>query len=179
LPTAYCCTNCTSSKDVYHNWCCEFKSRSGWGVQHYVIKFVSDLRQVMVFSGSSINKTYHHYNWNITATAAPDPHWKWSEYSNVLEIKMKMWIHVPQHKDTMYTTLNSNNVCSCYIVYIKLNKKFSLISLWRWSYGSWIHNYLCNQCLSQLMLWVRISIRERYAALCDKVCKSLASMIFF
>jgi len=21
---------------------------------------------------------------------------------------------------------------------------------WSWSYGSWIHNYLCNQCLSPL-----------------------------
>jgi hypothetical protein len=30
----------------YHHWCCEFESRSGRGVQHYVIKFVSDLRQV-------------------------------------------------------------------------------------------------------------------------------------
>jgi len=29
---------------------------------------------------------------------------------------------------------------------------------WSWSYGSWIYNYLCNQCLSPL-LWVRISIR--------------------
>jgi len=29
------------------------------------------------------------------------------------------------------------------------------------SYGSWIYNYLCNQCLSKLMLWVRISIRVR------------------
>ena len=29
-----------------HHWCCEFESRSGWGVQHNVIKFVSDLRQV-------------------------------------------------------------------------------------------------------------------------------------
>jgi len=29
---------------------------------------------------------------------------------------------------------------------------------WSWSYGSWIINYLCNQCLSPLMLWVRISI---------------------
>ena len=28
-----------------HHWC-EFESRSGRGVQHYVIKFVSDLRQV-------------------------------------------------------------------------------------------------------------------------------------
>jgi hypothetical protein len=25
-----------------------------------------------------------------------------------------------------------------------------------WSHGSWIYNYLCNQCLSPLMLWVRI-----------------------
>ena len=30
----------------YHHWCCEVESRSRWGVQHYVIKFVSDLRQV-------------------------------------------------------------------------------------------------------------------------------------
>ena len=28
-----------------HHWCCEFESRSRRGVQHYVIKFVSDLRQ--------------------------------------------------------------------------------------------------------------------------------------
>jgi len=26
---------------------------------------------------------------------------------------------------------------------------------WCWSYASWIYNYLCNQCLSSLMLWVR------------------------
>jgi hypothetical protein len=26
---------------------------------------------------------------------------------------------------------------------------------WSWSYGSWIYNYLCNQCLSLLTLWVR------------------------
>jgi hypothetical protein len=29
-----------------HYWCCGFESRSGRGVQHYVIKFVSDLLQV-------------------------------------------------------------------------------------------------------------------------------------
>jgi hypothetical protein len=36
----------------------------------------------------------------------------------------------------------------------------------------WINNYLCNQCLSPLMLWVRISIRRGVldTALCDKVC---------
>ena len=25
---------------------------------------------------------------------------------------------------------------------------------WLWTYGSWIYNYLCNQCLSPLKLWV-------------------------
>ena len=29
--------------------------------------------------------------------------------------------------------------------------------LWSWSYGSWIYNYLCNQCLSPLTLCVRIA----------------------
>jgi len=29
-----------------HHWCCEFDSRPGRGVHHYVIKFISDLRQV-------------------------------------------------------------------------------------------------------------------------------------
>jgi hypothetical protein len=36
----------TYAINAYHHWCCEFKSRSGRGVQHYMIKFVSDLRQV-------------------------------------------------------------------------------------------------------------------------------------
>jgi hypothetical protein len=31
---------------AYHYWCCEFESRSGRGVQHYVMKFVSGLLQV-------------------------------------------------------------------------------------------------------------------------------------
>jgi len=35
-------------------------SHSGRGEQHYVIKFVSDLRQVCNFSGSSTNKTDRH-----------------------------------------------------------------------------------------------------------------------
>jgi hypothetical protein len=35
-------------------------------------------------------------------------------------------------------------------------------------YGSWIYNYLCNQYLSPLKLWVRIPL-----TLCDKVCQRL------
>ena len=37
-------TTYTISAD--HHWCCEFESRSERGIQHYVIKFVSDVRQV-------------------------------------------------------------------------------------------------------------------------------------
>jgi hypothetical protein len=36
----------TYAISAYHHWCCEFESRSGRGVKHYMIKFVSDLRQV-------------------------------------------------------------------------------------------------------------------------------------
>jgi hypothetical protein len=39
----------TYAISVYYHWCCEFDSWLGWGVQHYVIKFVSDLRQVSGF----------------------------------------------------------------------------------------------------------------------------------
>ena len=50
---------------------------------------------------------------------------------------------------------------------------------WPWSYSSWIYNYLCNQCISPLMLWVRISIRARSTTLCDKVCQWLATGRWF
>jgi hypothetical protein len=36
----------TYAISAHHHWWCEFESRSGRGEQHYVIKFVSDLRQV-------------------------------------------------------------------------------------------------------------------------------------
>ena len=41
--------------------------------------------------------------------------------------------------------------------------------MWPWSYGSWIYSYLCNQCLSPLMLWVRISIRVMCRTFCNIV----------
>jgi hypothetical protein len=48
---------------------------------------------------------------------------------------------------------------------------------WSWSYGGWIYNYLCNQCLSPLTLWVRIPIRRGAldTTLCDKICQWFAA----
>ena len=48
-----------------------------------------------------------------------------------------------------------------------------------WSYGSWIYNYRCIQCIPPLMLWVRISIRARCTTLCDKVCQWLVTGRWF
>ena len=65
-------------------------------------------------------------------------------------------------------------------IYIACNKGLS----WSWVYGSWIYNYLCNQCLSPLKLWVRTPFVARctnvlYTTLCDKVCQWLATGRWF
>ena len=39
----------TYTISAYRHWCCGFNSHSGRCVQHYVIKFVSDLQQVCGF----------------------------------------------------------------------------------------------------------------------------------
>ena len=54
-------------------------------------------------------------------------------------------------------------------------------SLWSWSNGSWIYNYLCNQCLSLLMLWVWIPLGWGVlnTTLCNKVCQWLADGWWF
>jgi hypothetical protein len=53
--------------------------------------------------------------------------------------------------------------------------------LWSWSYGSWIYNYLCNQCLSPLTLrvWTLLWWDVLDTTLCDKVCRWLATGLVF
>jgi len=59
---------------------------------------------------------------------------------------------------------------------IKINENYVKKEFVR-SYGSGI--YLCNQCLSPLMLWVRILIRATCTTLCDKVCQWLTTGQWF
>ena len=59
----------TCGMSTYHHLCCEFKSRSGkvYSIQHYVIKFVSDLQQVSGFHLSILNggcSIFRSYNIN-------------------------------------------------------------------------------------------------------------------
>ena len=39
----------TYAISAYHHWCCEIESRSGRGLQNYVIKFVNDFLRVLRF----------------------------------------------------------------------------------------------------------------------------------
>jgi uncharacterized membrane protein YcgQ (UPF0703/DUF1980 family) len=58
----------TYAISAYHHWCCEFESRSGRGVQHHVIKFVSDLRQGGGFLCLPISSTKKTDGHDITET---------------------------------------------------------------------------------------------------------------
>jgi hypothetical protein len=49
---------------------------------------------------------------------------------------------------------------------------------WLWWYGSWIYNYLCNQCLSSLKLWVQIPLIARCTRY-NIVCQWLATGRWF
>ena len=62
---------------------------------------------------------------------------------------------------------------------IEIYYKSTRGSTWLWSYGSWIYNYLCNRCLSPLMLWVRLPLRAMSTTLWDKVCQWLAAGRWF
>jgi len=44
--------------------------------------------------------------------------------------------------------------------------------------AGWIYNYLCNRCLSPMMLWVRLAL-TRCTTSCDKICQWLAADRWF
>ena len=52
---------------------------------------------------------------------------------------------------------------------------------WSWLYCSWIYNYLCNECLSPLMLWVEIPRRQVVldTTLCDKLVSGFLKVLPF
>ena len=96
-------------------------------------------------------------------------------FSGIFFVTFYLLIHL-----AFYQLIHLVSVTFLYWVFnIVLTISFSVLIIegppWPWSDGSWIYNYLCNQCLSPLMLWVRISIRVRCTTLCDKVCQWLVT----
>ena len=59
------------------------------------------------------------------------------------------------------------------IIYI-----FLVIFQGLWSYGSWIYNYLCNQCLSPLTLWVKTPVHGEVYSIQDYVINFLRVLRF-
>ena len=75
-----------------------------------------------------------------------------------------------------YVTNNNETIVKTRLIYLCwLSVWFILGPSWSWSYRMWIYNYLCNLCLSPLMLWVRIPIMARCTTLWDKVCQWLVT----
>ena len=82
---------------AYHHWCCEFESRSGRGVQHYVIQFASDLWQVGGFLQFSTNKTDHH---------------------DITEILLKVAVNTI--KQTIWFLCTPHDICALHLISIHL-----------------------------------------------------------
>jgi hypothetical protein len=77
--------------------------------------------------------------------------------------------------DFNFKIINFPNICSnipaspAYGVYISQLIRYSREPFekpsWSWSHGSWIYNYMCNQFLSPLKLWIRIRNQITYIIL--------------
>ena len=70
---------------------------------------------------------------------------------------------------------------SIVLLHYQYNLKTLILDIYLFIYSvfTYIYNCLCSQCLSPLMLWVRISTRSRCTTLCDKACQWLATGRWF
>ena len=60
-----------------------------------------------------------------------------------------------------WTDVGSGWYIFCFVILVISYPIKRLGPSWSWSYGSWIYNYLCNQCLTPLTLWVRTPFMVR------------------
>jgi hypothetical protein len=91
-----------------------------------------------------------------------------------------MWIYISLSCLSLSILLSRQmNVIQLFFLLIRLMIFCTKGPSCPWSYGTWMYNYLCSQCLSPLMLWVPISIRARCITLCDNVCQWLATGRWF
>jgi hypothetical protein len=73
----------------YNHWCCELESRSGRGVQHYMIKFVSDLLQV----GGFLRVLRFPPPIKLTATIWLKYYWKWLSTPSNKQTNLKFCLY--------------------------------------------------------------------------------------
>jgi hypothetical protein len=133
----------TYAINAYHHWCFEFESRSGQGVQHYVIKCrwlaTSDTSWTRTASSSGVTVLFIVSNYLSSYSVCLFVWWCLTPLSTTFQF------------DKTFKGKDEPNICSTH-------RSYEEGPSWPCSYGSWIYNYLCNQYLSPLTLWVRISI---------------------
>ena len=155
--------------------------------------------------GTSTNKMIW-YNCINLIIHRPRNHFKWWNCINLIIHRnhFKWWFSCHLSLQYVYSFEKENienwwmssvlNVKSLYSYYLEIlhqsteytiHSDWSIVdstqgSLWLWSHGSWICNYLCNQYLSPLKLWVRIPLRwDVLDKTCNKVCQWLAAGLWF
>jgi hypothetical protein len=79
----------TYAISAYQHWCCEFKSRSSevYSIQHYMIKFVSDLRQV----GGFLRGLRFPPPIKLTSTICWLPQYNWTIVQSGLNTIRRVW----------------------------------------------------------------------------------------
>jgi hypothetical protein len=84
-------------------------------------------------------------------------HWNYSPYIDILLYSDTLpWLRA----NMSLKTNQKQTICLCFYHFSR-----------PWSHGSWIYDYICNQCLSPLKLWVRTPLRKGVldTTLCDKI----------
>ena len=116
-------------------------------------------------------------------------HVTFEKYKN----KMREMVYLPINLPRLLNSLYRNKTHIILIAWYKISLRISTIFIksplvisetiqmekgpsWSWWHGSWIYNYLCNQCLSSLMLHKQGVLDK---TLCDKVCQWLATCWWF
>jgi hypothetical protein len=87
----------------------------------------------------------------------------------------------------IFNNLNKYKTCKHILLLKRINWLYSTktgVCIYRWirhrqTFDCLVYNYLCNQCLSPLILWVRLTIRPRCTTLCYKVCQWLVTGRWF
>jgi hypothetical protein len=141
--------------------------------------------RVMVFNPTFNNTSIISY-WSVllveVSGVARENHWPVADklyHIMLLSMEIVLILKVMNERSLIYCCWINMNNSWCESLYTITIHIYLRGPSWLWSYGSWIYNYLFNQCLSPLMLWVWISIKARCTTLCDKVCQWLATGRWF
>ena len=94
--------------------------------------------------------------------------WISNEHFSQVWFQMVLWLHrrivFPNTIISPIVIPHWHNLCELMSLSYNLHVLIYWGLSWSWSYGSWIYNYLCNQCLSPITLW-RVRIRLRWDVL--------------